>query len=45
MITRRTFAGAEEFAAMLSEVSGDVVQYDKAQAAPEERRWNEWSCT
>lgn len=45
MITRRTFAGAEEFAAMLSEVSGDVVQYDKAQAVPKGRRWNEWSCT
>lgn len=45
MITRRTFAGAEEFAAMLSEVSGDVVQYDKAQATSKGRRWNQWSCT
>jgi len=45
MITRRVFAGAEEFAAMLSEVSGDVVQYDKAQAVPKGRRWNQWSCT
>jgi len=45
MITRRVFAGAEEFAAMLSEVSGDVVQYGKSPTLPEDRRWNEWSCT
>ena len=45
MITRRVFSGAEEFAAMLSEVSGDVVQYGKSLVPPEDRHWKEWSCT
>jgi len=45
MITRRVFKGAEEFAAMLAEVSGDIVQYGKSPTAPEDRRWKEWSCT
>jgi len=30
---------------MLSEVSGDVVQYGKIHTANENRRWKEWSCT
>lgn len=45
MITCSVFAGAEEFAAMLSEVSGDVVQYGKSPVPPGDRHWKEWSCT
>ena len=45
MITRHKFEGAEAFAAMLQQVSGDVVQYGKPDPAAGERKWTEWSCT
>ena len=45
MITRHVFAGAEEFSAMLTAVSGDVIQYGKMPNGSGERRWAEWSCT
>lgn len=45
MITRHQFNGAEAFAAMLSQVNGDVVQYGRIDPSKQGTRWTEWSCT
>jgi hypothetical protein len=45
MIARHQFNGAEAFAAMLSQVNGDVVQYGKIDPSKQGTRWSTWSCT